>query len=48
MIDNDFWNIAKLPEGAKPISCKWISINERDSKGNTEIDEAHLVVKDVT
>jgi hypothetical protein len=24
MYDNKVWDIVPLPEGAKPVSCKWI------------------------
>jgi hypothetical protein len=24
MADNDVWDLVKLPEGKKPIGCKWI------------------------
>ena len=24
MKDNNVWDLVKLPEGAKPIDCKWI------------------------
>ena len=48
MVDNDFWNIIKLPKGGNPIGCKWISIIKRDSKGNIKIYKVHLVAKDFT
>ena len=36
MHDNDTWDLVQLPEGLKPIGCKWIFKTKRDSKGNTE------------
>ena len=24
MNDNEFWDLVELPEGVKPIGCKWI------------------------
>ena len=37
-----------LPEGAKPIGCKWISKTKRDSKGNIKRYKARLVTKGFT
>ena len=48
MHDNDFWDLVHLPEGLKPISCKWIFKIKRDSKGNTEIYKAGVVTKGFT
>ena len=36
MHDNDVLDLGQLPEGLKPIGCKWIFKTKRDSKGNTE------------
>jgi hypothetical protein len=36
MYDNKVWDIVSLPEGVKPISCKWIFKTKNDSKGNVE------------
>ncbi|CAJ2653575.1 unnamed protein product [Trifolium pratense] len=48
MTDNDVWDLVKLPEGKKPIGCKWIFKTKRDSKGNIERYKAHLVAKGFT
>ena len=48
MTDNDVWDLIKLPEGAKPIGCKWIFKTKRDSKGNIERYKARLVAKGFT
>ena len=48
MHDNDGWDLVELPEGLKPISCKWIFKIKRDSKGNTERYKARLVAKGFT
>lgn len=32
MKDNNTWDFVPLPEGAKPISCKWIFKTKRYSK----------------
>ncbi|RVW45632.1 Retrovirus-related Pol polyprotein from transposon TNT 1-94 [Vitis vinifera] len=34
MKDNGVWDLVELPEGVKPIGCKWIFKTKRDSKGN--------------
>ena len=41
--DNDVQDLVPLPEGAKPISCKWIFKIKKDSKGNMEKYKTHLV-----
>ena len=46
--DNDVWDLVELPEGLKPIGCKWIFKIKRDSKVNTERYKAHLVAKGFT
>jgi len=33
MQDNDVWDLVELLEGVKPIDCKWIFKNKKDSKG---------------
>ena len=34
MQDNNLWDLIELPEGMKPISCKWIFKTKKDSKAN--------------
>ena len=46
--DNDLWDHVELPEGLKPIGCKWIFKTKRDSKGNKERYKACLVAKGFT
>ena len=48
MKDNDVWDLVSLPEGTKPIGCKWIFKTKRDSKGNVERYKARLVAKGFT
>ena len=48
MQDNKVWKLVPLPEGAKPIGCKWIFKTKRDSKGNVERYKARLVAKGFT
>ena len=48
MHDNDVWDLVQLPEGLKPIGCKWIFKIKRDSKGNTQRYKARLVAKGFT
>jgi uncharacterized protein YqgQ len=36
MYDNKVWDIVTLPEGVKPIGCKWIFKTKNDSEGNVE------------
>src|ERR1044072_3169604 len=48
MQDNKVWELVSLPEGVKPIGCKWIFKTKRDSNGNVERYKAHLVAKGYT
>ena len=48
MKDNDVWDLVPLPEGVKPIGCKWIFKTKRDSKGDVERYKACLVAKGYT
>ena len=48
MKDNDIWDLVPLPEGVKPIGCKWIFKTKRDSKGDVERYKACLVAKGYT
>ncbi|RDX83868.1 hypothetical protein CR513_35173, partial [Mucuna pruriens] len=48
MKDNDVWDLIELPEGVKPISCKWIFKTKNNSKGNVERYKARLVAKGFT
>lgn len=48
MQDNKVWELVPLPEGAKPIGCKWIFKTKRDSQGNVERYKARLVAKGFT
>lgn len=46
--DNKVWELVPLPEGVKPIGCKWIFKTKRDSKGNMKRYKALLVAKGYT
>jgi hypothetical protein len=45
MGDNQVWNLVDLPDGIKPIECKWTDKKKRDTNGNVHIHKARLVVK---
>jgi hypothetical protein len=45
MDDNQIWNLVDLPDGVKPIECKWIYKKKRDMNGNVHIHKARLVAK---
>ena len=48
MEDNDVWDLVELPKGVKPICCKWIFKNKRDSNGNVKRYKARLFTKGFT
>ena len=45
MYENQVWNLEELPEGVKPIGCKWIFKRKTDADGNITIHKAILVAK---
>ena len=45
MKDNDVWDLVPLPEGVKPIGCKWIFKTKRDSKGDVRDTKLVLSLK---
>ena len=48
MKDNDIGDLVPLPEGVKPIGCKWIFKTKRGSKSDVERYKARLVAKGYT
>ena len=48
MSSNDIWDLVDIPDGVKPVGCKWVYKTKRDSKGNVERFKAKLVAKDFT
>ena len=45
MFSNLVWELINLPEGIKPIGCKWIYKRKRGPDGKVETFKARLVVK---
>ncbi|KAA0034955.1 gag/pol protein [Cucumis melo var. makuwa] len=48
MYFNLVWEIVDLPEGVKPIGCKWIYKRKRDSAGKVQTFKARFVAKGYT
>ncbi|KAJ7959777.1 Retrotransposon protein, putative, Ty1-copia subclass [Quillaja saponaria] len=46
MVHNGVWELVALPEGCRPIRCKWVYKTKKDSKGKIECFKARLVAKD--
>ena len=42
---NDAWTLVDLPEGVKPIGCKWVFKRKRGTDGKVETYKARLVAK---
>ena len=42
---NSIWKLEDLPEGGKPIGCKWIYKRKRGVDGKVETFKARLVAK---
>lgn len=45
MKKNDVWDLVDLPNGVKPVGCKWVFKTKLDPKGNVERYKARLVAK---
>ena len=45
MSKNQVWSLVDLPEGIRPIGCKWIFKKKKDMDGNVHIYKARLVAK---
>jgi hypothetical protein len=48
MKNNGVWDLVELPNGVKPIGCKWVFKTKKDSLGNIERYKARLVAKGFT
>jgi hypothetical protein len=48
MAQNKVWELVELPDGYKPIGCKWVYKTKTDSSGNIERYKARLVAKGFT
>ena len=48
MYSNQVWDIAKAPNGIKPVGCKWVCKRKRGIDGKVETFKAKLVAKGYT
>ncbi|BBG99824.1 transposable element gene [Prunus dulcis] len=48
MEKNGVWKLVTLPQGCKPIGCKWVYKTKLDSKGQIDRYKARLVAKGFT
>ena len=48
MYSNQVWELVDLPEGVKPIGCKWIYKRKRGADGRVETYKERLVAKGYT
>ena len=48
LMDNETWNLVKLPNGRKPVGCKWIFKTKCTNEGKIEHYKARLVAKGYT
>ncbi|KAJ0585764.1 putative RNA-directed DNA polymerase [Helianthus annuus] len=48
MKKNDVWDLVELPNGVKPVGCKWVFKTKLDPNGNVERYKARLVAKGYT
>ena len=47
MSENKVWTLADLPDGVKPIGCKWMFKLKTDKDGNVYVYKARIVTKGV-
>ncbi|KAH9657984.1 hypothetical protein KPL70_023305 [Citrus sinensis] len=45
MYHNGVWDLVELPDGCRPIGCKWVFKTKRDASGQVERYKARLVAK---
>ena len=45
MSQNKVWSVIKLPNGYRPIGCKWVFKTKCDAKGQVERYKTRLVAK---
>ena len=48
MYSNQVWDLVKVPNGIKPVGCKWVYKRQRGIDGKVETFKARLVVKGYT
>ena len=48
MYSNQVWDLVKVPNGIKPVGCKWVYKRKRGIDGNVETLKARLVAKGYT
>lgn len=48
MVNNDVWELVKLPRNCKVIGCKWILKTKKDSKGKIKRFKTSRVVNGFT
>ena len=48
MYFNSVWNLVELPEGFRPIGCKWLYKRKKGPDGRVETFKARLVAKGYT
>ena len=48
MYSNQVWELVDLPEGVKPIGCKWVYKRKRGVDGKVKTYKARLVAKGYT
>ena len=45
LIDNNVWELTKLPEGRKPVGCKWVFKKKMNPDGSIQKYKARLVAQ---
>ena len=48
MYSNQVWSLVEVPNGIKPIGCKWVNKIKREIDGKVKTFKARLVAKGYT
>ena len=48
MYSNQIWDLVEVPNGNKPVGCKWVYKRKRGVDGKVETFKARLVAKGCT
>ena len=48
LLENETWELVKLPSGQKPVGCRWVFKSKRGKDGKIECYKARFIAKRYT